>query len=432
MLRIIACFIAVVVFSGCSLSPLESVNPVPFRTVTEGTLLKSDLPRETIDAPSSDVTAVVEGNNAFGWSLFGLLDADDGNVFFSPYSISLALAMAWAGAKGETKTEMEQALRFAYNDTRLLRALNTIDRQLESRGEGAAGREGEGFTLQLANALWGEKSYAFLQSYLDPLALYFGAGMRICDFIHDAEGARIEINTWAEDETHGKIKDLIPPGALNAETRLVITNTVYFDAAWADTFEAGGTDTTFFFRSPVDSMETPFMNRTASYNYSEDRDFKALELPYDGGEVSMVVVLPKSMGTPVPSLESVEALIAGFTQKRVRVSLPKFSFTWGTTSVTEPLEDLGMRLAFSDRADFSGIGGVRDLFISDVLHQAFVAVDEKGTTAAAATAVVFNATCIPSQPDVYFIADHPFFFLIRDIPTGQILFIGNVGNPSFA
>ncbi|MBN2188359.1 MAG: serpin family protein [Chitinispirillaceae bacterium] len=426
--RTITCFITVVVLSGCTLlNDLEIVNPAQ-----EVTLLKSDCPRLMVDAPAPDVAAVVEGNNAFGWSLFGMLNTSGDNLFFSPYSISLALAMAWAGARGETGTEMEQALRYAFDDSRQSSAMNTIDRQLESRGEGAAGREGEGFALQLANALWGEKTYTFLQSYLDPLAQYFGAGMRLCDFLNDAEGARLGINGWVEEQTRGKIKDLIPAGVLNALTRLVITNTVYFDAAWADTFDANDTREAVFHRSASDSLLTLFMSRTAAYNYSEDQEFKALELPYDGDEVSMVVVMPRSTGGPLPSFAEMKALVAGLAQKRVEVSLPKFSFTWGTKSVKNQLNDLGMRLAFTDNADFSGIGGVRELFISDVLHQAFVAVDEKGTTAAAATAVIIGNTCIPPQPEAYFVADHPFVFFIRDIPTGQILFIGYVAAPASA
>jgi serpin B len=434
---VIAGMTGFIFLSGCFLNgPLETVDPSVHQTVREGNLLKSSCPRETIDASSSDVAAVAEGNNAFGWSLFGKLDTSNDNAFISPYSISLALAMAWVGAKGETSTEMAQALHFAFNDTRLLSAMNTIDRQLATRGQGAAGREGAGFRLQLANALWGEKTYTFLQTYLDPLAQYFGAGMRICDFIDSASQAGAEINTWASDETHGKITNLIPPGSLDPMTRLVITNTVYFDAAWADTFEADNTQKGTFYRSPSDSLQTWYMNQTNMFNYSESQNYQALELPYDGRQVSMVFVLPKSRAgnttEQMPSYDDIKTLVQRFSQKKVAVSLPKFSFTYGTLSVTQPLQDMGMRLAFTDAADFSGIGGICDLYISDVLHQAFVAVDEKGTTAAAATAVVIKATCAPPSPDVVFTADHPFIFFIRDIPTGQILFIGYLATPASA
>jgi serpin B len=429
----ISCFIFL---AGCSLSPLENTYPTPGQTMREGNLLKSSCPRITTEAPASDIAVVADGNNAFGWSLFNNLHTSNDNVFISPYSISLALAMAWVGAKGNTATEMAQALHFAYTDNRLLSTINTIDQKLATRGKGAAGNEGTGFTLQLADALWGEQTYTFLQSYLDPLAQYFGAGMRLCDFLKNAEQARVEINTWASDETHGKITNLIPPGALTPLTRLVITNTVYFDAAWADTFEANNTHKEIFFRLPSDSFQTWYMHQTNMFNYSENQSYQVLELPYDGGQVSMVFVLPKSTSSvQIPSYDDIKTLIAGFTLQRVFISLPKFKFTYGTTSVKDPLITLGMHLAFSSSADFSGIDGTHSLSISDVLHQAYVAVDEKGTTAAAATAVVIcTAVAIaqPQPPVIPFNADHPFFFFIRDLPTGQILFIGYMATPTSA
>jgi serpin B len=287
----------------------------------------------------------------------------------------------------------------------------------------------------MADALWGEQTETFLPSFLDVLAQYYGAGMRAIDFINNAEQARLAINEWAFEQTNGKIKDLIQPNQIGSLTRLVITNTVYFDAAWADSFSYGKTSTGDFSLVNGQKARVRFMQRTGTYTYGEDKDYQALELPYDGRQVSMVIVLPKNASAAVAAagipFEEVATLIRNLSQTTVEAFVPKFSFTYGTVSLNQPLEDLGMKTPFSDLADFSGITGTKGLIIGNVIHQAFVAVDENGTTAAAATAVISVATATQIHPQTtVFSADHPFLFFIRDIPTGQILFMGYLAQPT--
>jgi serpin B len=421
--------------SGCGKN--GAVNPIAgqHNSVAEGNLLKSTLARVTLPSSAVDLAAVTDGNNTFGWALFNKLQTDTANLFFSPYSISTAMAMAWQGARGETKTEMTRALHFALDSMRFNIAMNAIDLALARRGQGAAGREGAGFTIRCANGLWGEKTETFLQGFLDPLAQYFGAGMRTCDFVNNYEPTRVEINDTIENQTNGKITELIPPGVLSSHTKLVITNSVYFDAAWADTFSHNNTYKSQFVRSRNDTATAWYMHRTGGYNYAEDMQYQALELPYDGGQVSMVIVLPKDMNVSqsegMVSEERIKTLIGGLSRQAVHVYIPKFTFTFGTISLKDNLCAMGIEKAFSSQADFSGINGTGGLVIGDVLHKAFVAVDEKGTTAAAATAVVILDGMAPNgQSIVTFAADHPFVFFIRDIPTNQILFMGNLSKPS--
>jgi serpin B len=344
--------------------------------------------------------------------------------------------MAWQGAQGVTKTEMTQALHFALDSVGFNGAMNSIDLALATRGQGAAGNEGAGFTIRCANDLWGEKTETFSQGFLDPLAQYFGAGMHLCDFEYNPDPTRIMINDTVENQTNGKIKNLIPQRGVDGTTKLVITNSVYFDAAWADSFNHNSTNTMQFVRSANDSMQALFMHQTNEFNYAEDQNYQALELPYSGNQVSMVFVLPKDMNAlqsgETPSAGEIKSLVNGLSLRQVRVSVPKFTFTFGTLSINSQLQALGIQKAFSAGvADFSGINGQHDLFIGNVFHQAFVAVDEKGTTAAAATAVTVGTGCAPFDPNlVTFMADHPFVFFIRDIPTGQILFMGYMSTPT--
>jgi serpin B len=423
-------------WTGCGRnSPGSEIAPVTPSPVAQG-VIKSALPRDSVRAPDADIAAVTNGNNLFGWSLLQKLQDQGSNLFFSPYSVTSALAMTWAGAKGQTAAEMKQTLRFPFDSVRLHAAINSIDLALAERGQNAGGHEGAGFALRVSNSLWGEQTFTFLPSYLDLLAQYYDAGMHPVDFVNNPEPARLSINAWVYQQTNGKIKNLIPQGQVNNQTKLVLTNTVYFDAAWADSFAAGSTDTGAFTLASGGTMPSPFMHKKAQFNYNEDADFKAIELPYSGKQVSMVIVLPKtsagSNATAIP-YSRITGLLAGFSSRQVALSLPKFSFTYGTASFNQQLADLGMPTAFTNAADFSGITGTRNLCVGNVLHQAYVAVDENGTTAAAATAVIVIFTATPVDPQlIVFSADHPFLFFIRDIPTEQIVFMGYVAQPTIA
>jgi len=386
------------------------------------------------DVPEADMRELVEGNSAFAFDLYRLLaeQRGEGNLFYSPYSISLALAMTYAGARGETETQMADALAFTLPQEQLHPAFNALDQALVSRGEGAEGKDEEGFRLNIANAIWGQRDYAFLDAFLDVLAENYGAGLRVLDFANAPEESRVTINEWVSEETEGKIENLIPQGAIDPLTRLVLTNAIYFNAAWANPFEAEATKDGPFTLLDGSEVTVPMMRQTESFGYAEGEGYQAVELPYDGGEMSMVLLLPEREGFEAfeDSLdgERVQAIVEALEYRQVAVTMPTFEFD-SRFGLNQVLAAMGMPAAFSGQADFSGMTDDKDLFISDVVHKAFVSVDEEGTEAAAATAVVMKLSAMPEEP-MEVALDHPFLFLIRDIETGTILFVGRVLDPS--
>jgi serpin B len=384
------------------------------------------------DVSEADLATLVNGNSAFAFDLYQALRGAEGNLFYSPYSISLALAMTYAGARGETEQQMADTLHFILSQDRLHPTFNGLDLELASRGEGAKGKDGEGFRLNIVNALWGQKDYHFLPAFLDLLAVNYGAGLRTLNFIGAPEESRITINEWVSDQTEGRIEDLIPKGLINTLTRLVLTNAIYFNAAWQYPFEEGATQNDTFYLLNGDESTVPMMRQTKSFGYAEGDDYQAVELPYDGRELSMVIMLPQSGQFEAfeASLDTkqVDAIVARLEHEQVDLMMPKFEYE-SSFGLKKALATMGMPVAFSEGADFSGMTGNRDLFIADVVHKAFVSVDEAGTEAAAATAVVMELTAAPGTP-VTVKVDRPFIFLIRDIETGAILFVGRVLDPS--
>ena len=398
-----------------------------------GEVIQSEKPRVTSpDVSEADLATLVKGNSAFAFNLYQALKEGDGNLFYSPYSISLALAMTYAGAHGETAQQMADTLQFVLPQDRLHPAFNDLDLELSRRGEGAEGKDGEGFRLNIVNAIWGQKDYEFLSEFLDLLAENYGAGLRILDFASAPEESRITINNWVSDQTEGRIEDLIPQGLIDALTRLVLTNAIYFNAAWQYPFEEDMTEDGPFYLLDGGEVTVPMMRQTELFGYAEGDGYQAVELPYDGGELSMIILLPQTgqFDTFEDSLDAqqVDEIIGRLELRQVTLAMPKFEFE-SEFSLREPLSAMGMQIAFSGAADFSGMTGNRDLFIAEVIHKAFVSVDEAGTEAAAATAVVMELTAVPETP-VEVTIDHPFIFLIRDIETGAVLFIGRVVNPS--
>ena len=398
-----------------------------------GEVIQSEKPRVTSpDVSGADLATLVEGNSAFAFNLYQALREGDGNLFYSPYSISLALAMTYAGAQGETAQQMADTLQFVLPQNRLHPAFNDLDLELARRGEGAEGKDGEGFRLNIVNAIWGQKDYEFLSDFLDLLAENYGAGLRVLDFASAPEESRITINNWVSDQTEGRIEDLIPQGLIDALTRLVLTNAIYFNAAWQYPFEEDMTEDGPFYLLDGGEVTVPMMRQTELLGYAEGDGYQAVELPYDGGELSMIILLPQTgqFDTFEDSLDAqqVDEIIGRLELRQVTLAMPKFEFE-SEFSLREPLSAMGMQIAFSGAADFSGMTGNRDLFIAEVIHKAFVSVDEAGTEAAAATAVVMELTAVPETP-VEVTIDHPFIFLIRDIETGAVLFIGRVVNPS--
>jgi serpin B len=384
----------------------------------------------SVTAP--ELAELVGGCNAFAWDLYQVLSFGEGNLLVSPVSISLALAMAYAGARGETRAQMAQALHLTLDQDRLPPAFNLLDLQLSGRGKGM-GSGSKGFQLSIANAIWSQEGTTFQDQFLDTLAANYGAGMRLLDFAGAPERCRGIINAWASDHTAGRIRDLIPPGAIRRWAKLIITNAVAFYATWSSPFDAARTVNDRFFLLDGSESRVPMMRQTGSFAYAERQGVRAIELPYTGGELAMMILLHPA-GTfeafeAGVHTEQVEAIVRGLTRQRVALTMPRFQFASGFR-LADALAAMGMPAAFSEDADFSGMTGGRDLFLADVLHKAFVAVDEKGTEAAAATAAIMVPTMAPRQMPIEFRVDHPFLFLIRDLGTGVVLFVGRVVRPN--
>ncbi len=419
----------ILVGAGCGLVPQLDDGPGP------AAALASE--KERVPAPDvgdGDLDRLVDGNSAFAFDLYRLLAEQERgeNLFYSPYSISLALAMTYAGAGGETEEQMAQALQFTLPQGDLHRTFNALDQELARRGEGAEGDDETRFRLHIANAIWGQDGYPFLTTFLDTLAENYGAGLRVLDFAAAPEDARLEINEWVSDQTEGKIQDLLARGTINPMTRLVLTNAIYFNATWLFPFEEALTRDGPFTLLDGREIQVPMMHQTESFGYARGTGYEAVELPYDGFEMSMVILLPDEgeLEAFEESLNAarVQAIIAELERQYMALAMPKFEFD-ASFSLPESLQALGMSQAFTPEADFSGITGSRDLFISDVVHKTFVAVDEEGTEAAAATAVVMMESAMMDEPIAVRI-DRPFVFLIRDIETGTILFVGRVVDPT--
>ncbi|MFZ4578732.1 MAG: serpin family protein [Myxococcota bacterium] len=400
----------------------------------ESEYLASDKARLTAaDAPPADVLAVAQANTSFGLDLYGVLAKQPGNLLYSPYSISLALAMVWGGAVGQTADQIADTFHWALPQAQVHPALNTLDLTLESRAEGKQGSDGGKFRLKIANALWGQKNYPFLPAFLDLLALNYGAGMHVVDFIAATEAARLTINAWVEEKTEGKIKNLIPEGAVTSDTKLVLTNAIYFNAAWATPFEVKSTQPGDFTRLDGSKVTAQRMNGSAEMLYGKGQGWQAVAIPYDGQQLDMVLVVPDAGQFAAFEAGLSEASLAQVVESlgntEVILTLPKFEFT-STSGLANALKELGMPAAFdAAQADFSGIADPNSLYIADVLHKAFIKVNEAGTEAAAATAVIFNDTAAVPDPPML-VVDRPFLFMIRDRATQTVLFIGRVVDPT--
>ncbi len=380
----------------------------------------------------SDQTALTDGNTAFAFRLYQSLRLNSGNIFYSPWSISEALAMTYAGARGDTETNMAKAMNFTLAQDSLHPAFNYVDLQLKQRGQGANGKDEKGFRLNVVNAIWGQQGFKFLTPFLDALTQNYGAGLRVVDFINKTEDSRITINKWVSDQTANKITDLIPPGSINTLTRLVLTDAVYFNAAWANQFNKSSTaDGTFNLLNGA-AVTVPMMHESVDLKSTSGTNYQAVELPYDGNQLSMVILLPHSgqFNTFESSLDgqTVKGIIGNLATNHVNLTMPKFQFQ-SSFGLKNALSSLGMGVAFTYNADFSGMNGKTDLLIQDVVHKAFVSVDENGTEAAAATGVIVGIKGIPSNP-VDMKIDRPFIFFIRDIPTGSVVFVGRVSDPT--
>lgn len=370
--------------------------------------------------------AIATGNNGFAIELYRSLGS--GNLFFSPYSISSALAMTYAGAKGKTADQMAKALNFKSLGEELHRGYSNLTSLLNAKGE-----KGD-FNLSVANALWAQKDYGFLDSFVDLVRQSYGADLNRVDFAGQTEAARKTINDWVSEKTKQKIKDLIASGVLTRETRLVLVNAIYFLGNWQVQFDEKATAEGPFHIDEKTTVNVEMMHKDSHFKYGETDNAQLLDLPYKGGEISLIVILPKKIDglsdlEKSLSAESLSVWLATMHDEYIEVALPKFKLT-SEFRLDAALKKLGMVDAFDPMlADFSGMTGKRDLFISAVIHKAFVDVNERGTEAAAATAVTMMLSSVP-VPGKRFIADHPFIFLIKENTSNCILFMGRLVNPA--
>jgi len=397
-----------------------------------GKVNKSRLSRvENPNAPASDLVQLVAGNTAFAFDLYQAVRASEGNLVYSPYSISLTFAMTYGGARGGTASQMAEVLHYTLPGDQFHPTFNALD--LARRPDQAVNvAESERFQLNIANSLWGQKNWPFLPEYLDLLAENYGAGLRLADFMKASENAGKQINDWVSDQTKKRIQNIIPPGTVDPATRLVLANAIYFKAFWETRFDAYRTSEERFNLLNADMVAVQMMTigYEETFAYAAGSGWQAISLPYKGGMNDLVVIVPDA-----GAFESFEAgltaqpyneILAALEPRQVLLSMPKFKFET-QSGLNDILIQMGMRDAFDPTAaDFSGMDGGRDIFISNVLHKAFIAVDEKGTEAAAATMVAMPAS-LPSG--IILSIDRPLFFFIRDIPSGTILFMGRVLDP---
>jgi len=422
-----------VIAAGCTSHAPVSPGAGP-RGTTEETPVNTVLPSP---GTPEDIRAVSEANNRFAFSLYSRLaqqkEYEESNLFFSPFSLSSALALTGEGARGSTATEIRSVFFFPDNTTALRNGFSGMNAAISSGDPH--------YTLRTANALWAEKTYPFLDDYITTASRYYGAKTASLDFINHPEDSRVAINSWVENQTEDRIKDLIPGGAIDPATRLVITNAIYFKGSWVKQFDRNQTADMDFRTGTGTTVKVPMMQRTdedAVYSYAENNNLQMLSMPYEhstGRKLSMVILLPKTdtLTGAEASLDAgtLAALQQSAETRRVEVYFPKFTLTT-RYSLPAVLTAMGMPTAFTPSADFSGMDGTRNLFISDVIHQAFIDVNEEGTEAAAATAVVMKLAAAPANPKPVpvFRADHPFIFIIRDDESGAILFMGRVVNPA--
>ena len=449
------CLMAIALLSACEDEPQPAANLESTCTHTSTAADGSTDPSVSDElrsakeqtAPSAtdmdaDLADLVNGNSAFAFDLYRALCVEDGNLFYSPYSISLALAMTYAGARGETERQMADTLHFLLPQDRLHPAFNDLDIRLASRARDQQRDFDTGFRLNIANALWGQKGYEFVEEFLNVLSENYGAGVRPMDFMTMPEESRLTINDWVANQTENRIKDLIPKDVIDEFTRLVLTNAIYFNAKWRYTFDESSTLMRPFHLLDGGEVHVQMMmSEPEFFGYAKGEGYQAVDLPYVGG-LSMTILLPDK-GRFREFENSIDAVLVGriledIEAKLVELTMPRFEFE-SQFMLVETLEKMGMPNAFDDRAsDFSGMDGtsclagdVPCLLISDVIHKAFVSVDEEGTEAAAATAEVGIPTIARAdEPEpIRVTVDRPFIFLIRDGATNTILFVGRMEKP---
>ncbi|MGC8745193.1 MAG: serpin family protein [Candidatus Saccharicenans sp.] len=421
--RIIIFCLAILIFSG-----LVGLKFSPGAVLGKGNSLP-DAPsiqndRSTLE---SEANKVINSSNQFAFDLYSFLKSEPGNIFYSPLSLSVALAMTYEGARGETAEEIRSVFHFSDDMETLRRGWSEVISKINQKNKK--------YDLRMANALWAQKGFPFLPEYFGTIEKYYGGKVANLDFIRETETSRQIINKWVESQTNERIKDLIPQKVLDSLTRLVLTNAIYFKGKWENQFLKENTKEADFLINSGRKVKVPMMFlKDKEFNYLENEDLQLIELPYVDNEVSMLVLLPKKdllKIEPYLKADKLAELKSLMKKEKVDVYLPKFKFDTKYLMGGEKglLGKMGMPTAFSmSRADFSGMDGRKDLYVKEVIHQAFVEVNEEGTEAAAATAVIMGIKMVMEK--FIFRADHPFVFIIQEKQTGAILFLGRVVDPS--
>jgi serpin B len=413
---------------------IEGVTP-PKEVDQMSGFIFSDLERELApDVDQSQLTSLATDNTAFAIAFYDLIRSEDGNLIYSPFSLSLALSMTLAGAETTTRDAMLEALQFSLEEDEVHPAFNALMLAIDASQVNAEKAEGGSFELNIANSIWGQQGFTFEQAFLDRIALNYGAGIYTVDFSANPEPARAAINDWVEDETQEKITDLIPPDAITPLTRLVLANAIYFKGSWFHPFEQGLTQPGPFTTLDGDQISVEMMKLfDKRLLYLREGEFQAVSLPYLSRDFTMTVILPdRGSFTTVEDMLSIDllgSLQRNLVSERINLELPKFDFET-TINANDPLKTLGMEEAFDpDRSDFNGMANVDDLHITDVLQKATITIDEEGTEAAAATAVIVGVKSAPIGEPISLVIDRPFLFFIQHQPTGTILFMGRVVEP---
>jgi serpin B len=384
---------------------------------------------DDLGATTAGVNSVVGANNQFASDLYNVLKDNQNNVFFSPFSISSAFAMVYEGANGQTANEIDNVFHFPTDSATRRSSFAKLYNDMNTGNTY--------YNLSIANALWAEKRYSFLDNYKNIIQQYYLGNTTNLDFINATESSRQTINNWVANRTHNKIMDLMPRRSIDQTTKLVLTDAVYFKGTWQRQFDAKNTSSQNFTTTSGSTTKVHMMcmaGKNSNFKYVEDSNLQAIELPYKGNKLSMVILLPKgnnlSLAEEYLDPQKLAQLKNSFAQKQVNLFVPKFKLETDYADMADTLSNMGMPIAFSDRADFSGMDGIGGLKISKVIHKAYIDVDEEGTEAAGATGVVMMpiAVAMPETP-VVFRADHPFIFLIQDNSAENILFLGSILDP---